>query len=330
MNMSSDVATLKERRIYVTGARGMVGTALTTQLAAGGYNNLLTPERSTVDLADMAATRDYFAEQRPEVVIHMAARVGGIYASSNYNAEFLYDNLMIGSNVIHAAHEHQVKKLIFIGSSCIYPRLAEQPMREEALLTGPLEPENEGYAIGKIVGVKMCESYHRQYGSNFYAVMPPNLYGPNDNFDLKTSHVIAALIRRFHEARLAGESEVRVWGTGRPRREFLFVEDLADGLIFCLENVEAGDVYRQGISQINLGYGRDVSIRELAEMIRQLTGFEGDIKFDPDRPDGMPQKLVDVSRLAAMGWTSRTSLEDGLRKTYEWFLGKDPATLRHK
>ncbi len=308
--------------IFVAGHRGMVGSAIVRRLLTHGCERILTRSRADLDLAGSAAVDRFFAAERPAQVYLAASRVGGIWANVTYPAEFIYQNLMIESNVIHAAHRYGVERLLFLGSSCIYPRLAEQPMREEALLTGTLEPTNEPYAIAKIAGIKLCESYNRQYGTDFRSVMPTNLYGAGDNFNLENSHVVPALIRKFHEAKEAGADAVEVWGTGKPRREFLHVDDMADACIHVMELDPA--TYRGAtqpmVSHINVGIGTDVSIRELAETIRQVTGFAGDIRFDASKPDGMPRKLLDVSRLASLGWTARISLDDGLARTYQWML----------
>jgi GDP-L-fucose synthase len=310
----------KDSRIYVAGSTGMVGSAVVRKLAETGYHNVLVSHSHDLDLTNRSAVDRFLAAERPDLVIDAAARVGGILDNSRYRAEFIYDNLMIEANLIDASYEHDVRKLLFLGSSCIYPRLAPQPMREEYLLTGPLETTNEPYAIAKIAGIKLCESYYRQYGCNFYSVMPTNLYGPNDNFDLESSHVIPALIRKFHDARVNGEHEVVVWGTGEPLREFLYVDDLATAVIFLMENADADDVYGKGISHINIGSGEELTIRHLAEMVRRVVGFEGDVLFDSEKPDGTPRKFLDSERLRSMGWRPMVSLEDGLRLTYDWFL----------
>ena len=312
--------SLKEKRIYIAGSSGMVGGAITRLLQSGGYANLVLRNSTELDLIEQSAVSCFFTEEKPEVVILAAAKVGGILANDRFRAEFLYNNLMIEANVIHSASEHHVEKLIFLGSSCIYPKLAPQPIKEEYLLSGQLEPTNEPYAIAKIAGIKLCENYFRQYGANFYSAMPTNLYGPHDNFDLATSHVIPALIRKFHEAKLANRDEVIVWGTGTPLREFLFVDDLAEAIVFLIENADAAAIYGQGISHVNIGCGTDIAIGDLAELIRQIVGFQGEIRFDAEKPDGTPRKLLDISRLSKMGWAPKISLDDGLRKTYDWFL----------
>jgi GDP-L-fucose synthase len=313
-----------DSKIFVAGSNGLVGSALVRRLRTGGYSNLLTLEIDELDLTDTLAVEAFFALKKPEYVILAAAKVGGIHANNTYPADFIYLNLAIQNNVIHQAYVHGVKRLLFLGSSCIYPQLAPQPMKEEHLLTGLLEPTNEPYAIAKIAGIKMCESYNRQYGTQFVAVMPTNLYGPEDNFHPENSHVMPALIRRFYEAKMAGTSEVVVWGSGTPMREFLFVDDMADGSVYVMELDEAR------LSEhllnypkpcfVNLGTGVDVTIRELAETIKEVVGFEGVLSFDPTKPDGTPRKLQDVSRMKALGWEAKVALRDGIEKTYQWFL----------
>jgi len=313
-----------DAKIFVAGSNGLVGSALVRRLKAGGFGNLLTPEIDELDLTSQAVVRDFFQQARPEYVILAAAKVGGIHANNTYPAEFIYLNLMIQNNVIHSAYEAGVKRLLFLGSSCIYPKLAPQPMREEHLLTGLLESTNEPYAIAKIAGIKMCESYNRQYGTQFVAVMPTNLYGIDDNFHPENSHVMPALIRRFHEAKLAGSDEVVVWGSGTPKREFLFVDDMADGCVFIL-NLDDAVLEEHLLSYpkpcfVNLGTGIDVTICELAETIREVVGYQGRIEFDPSKPDGTPRKLQDVSRMKALGWEANIMLRDGIKRTYAWFL----------
>jgi len=300
----------------------MVGSAICRRLEQAGAGVPITRTSAELDLTNQAAVDAFFAAERPEQVYLAAAKVGGIWANNTYPAEFIYQNLMIEANLIHAAYRHGVGRLLFLGSSCIYPRQAEQPMAEEALLTGVLEPTNEPYAIAKIAGIKLCESYNRQYGTDFRSVMPTNLYGPGDNFDLENSHVIPALLRKFHEAKAAGAPLVEVWGTGRPRREFLHVDDMADACVFVM-GLEA-DVYRAHtqpmLSHINVGVGEDVSIRELAETVGAVVGYRGEIRFDTSKPDGTPRKLLDVSRLSGLGWRARIGLADGLAQTYDWYL----------
>ena len=314
----------KNARIFVAGSNGLVGSALVRRLRAEGYNNLLTPEINQLDLTNQAAVADFFSHERPEYVILAAAKVGGIYANNAYPAEFIYLNLMIQNNVIHQAYKHGVKRLLFLGSSCIYPKQAPQPMKEEHLLTGLLEPTNEPYAIAKIAGIKMCEAYNRQYGTQFVAVMPTNLYGPGDNFHAENSHVLPALLRRFHEAKLAGAAEVVVWGTGQAMREFLYVDEMAAGSIFVMNLSD--EMLREHLLNypapcfLNLGTGIDVTIRELAETIQQVVGYSGRLVFDATRPDGTPRKLQDVSRMLALGWQARVSLREGVERTYQWFL----------
>jgi len=315
----------KPKRTYVAGHRGMVGSAICRALALCGVHDVITRTHAELDLTDQAAVRAFFVSERPEQVYLSAAKVGGILANNSFPAEFIHRNLMIEANVIHAAYEHSAERLLFLGSSCIYPRLAAQPMREDALLTGPLEPTNEPYAIAKISGIKLCESYNRQYGTDFRSVMPTNLYGTGDNFDLQASHVIPALIRKFHEAKISGTSEVDVWGTGSPRREFLHVDDMAEACVFVM-NLSAAAYRRHTqpmLSHINVGTGQDVTIRELAETVRVVTGFRGGIRFDTSKPDGAPRKLLDVSLLSAMGWNPRIRLREGLAQTYEWFRAQD-------
>ncbi|MEM9022295.1 MAG: GDP-L-fucose synthase [Bacteroidota bacterium] len=297
-------------RIYVAGHRGMVGSAIVRQLEATGRYTIVTRTSAELDLRDQAAVAAFFAEEKPNYVFLAAAKVGGIHANNVYRAEFLYDNLMIEANIIHQAHVHQVTKLLFLGSSCIYPKLATQPLVEDALLTGPLEPTNEPYAIAKIAGIKLCEAYRSQYGSNFISAMPTNLYGPNDNYHPENSHVLPALLRKFHEAREAGSSEVSIWGSGRPLREFLHVDDLAKACVFLMEQYNEAQF-------VNIGTGEDITIRDLAELIQRIVGFEGALVFDADRPDGTPRKLMDVSRIHALGWHHEIGLEAGIRQVYK-------------
>jgi len=311
-------------KLFVAGSRGLVGSALVRALKSRGHDNLLLPERAQLDLTSQAAVADFFTKERPEYVILAAAKVGGILANNSYPAEFIYDNLSIQNNVIHNAWRCGVKRLLFLGSSCIYPRLAPQPMKEEYLLTGLLEPTNEPYAIAKIAGIKMCEAYNRQYGTEFIAVMPTNLYGPGDNFHPENSHVLPALIRRFHEAKDAGAPEVVVWGSGTPRRELLYVDDMAAGSLHLLQMATA-DLKPELLNYpkpcfVNLGTGVDASIAEIARIVRDVTGFSGEIRFDTSKPDGTPRKLQDVSRMAALGWRATVSLPEGIEKTYRWFL----------
>ncbi|WP_386175820.1 GDP-L-fucose synthase family protein [Sulfitobacter sp. R86518] len=317
------------RKIYIAGHRGMVGGAILRQLQArqdaGEALELVTRTRAELDLTDQAAVRDFMRSEAPDVVILAAAKVGGIMANNSYPAEFIYKNLMIECNVIHQAFAAGVQQLLQLGSSCIYPRDAAQPMAEEALLTGPLEPTNEPYAIAKIAGIKLCESYNRQYGVDYRSVMPTNLYGPGDNFHPQNSHVLPALIRRFHGATRDGATEVVIWGSGKPMREFLHVDDMAEASLFVLDlprDVYAAQTHPMQ-SHINLGTGRDISIAALAQMVAEVTGFKGRLVFDTSKPDGTMRKLMDVSRLADMGWRARIDLKDGLRETYDWFLRQD-------
>ena len=319
----------RDRTIFVAGHRGMVGSAIVRRLRELGYARILTADRQALDLLDQAAVRAFFVKHRIDQVYLAAAKVGGIHANNTYPAEFIHENLLIQSNLIHAAHTSDVDRLLFLGSSCIYPKHAEQPMREDALLTGLLEPTNEPYAIAKIAGIKMCESYNRQYGRRYRSVMPTNLYGPNDNFHPQNAHVLPALMRRLHEARQEGRPSVTVWGTGRAMREFLHVDDMARASVFVMELDDA--VYaantRPDLSHINVGTGADCTIRELAEALARVIGYEGRLEFDATKPDGTPRKLMDVSRLRGMGWQPEIGLEQGLRQTYGWFL-ENHATLR--
>jgi GDP-L-fucose synthase len=305
---------LKGKPVFVAGHRGMVGSALLRRLAREGVE-LLTVGRSEVDLRDQAAVFGWFAARRPQVVFLAAAKVGGIVANDTLRAEFIYDNLIIATNVIHAAHVNGAEKLMFLGSSCIYPKLAAQPLREDSVLTGPLEPTNEPYAIAKIAGIKMVEAYRSQYGSDFINVMPTNLYGPGDNYHPEYSHVVAALIRRFHQAKLSGAPEVVVWGTGTPRREFLYVDDMADACVHLMKTYSHEAL-------VNIGTGEDITIAEFARVVAKTVGYSGAISFDPARPDGTPRKLLDVSRLAKLGWRATTSLEDGIRLAYRAYLSE--------
>ena len=303
----------KSEKIFVAGHRGLVGSALIRRFEAEGFGNLVKRDRSQLDLADEEAVRNFFAQEKPAVVVFAAAKVGGIKANSDFPVEFLLDNLRIQNNIIRAAHDSGVRKLLFLGSSCIYPKLAPQPIPESALLTGPLEPTNEAYAIAKIAGVRLCQAFSREYGANFISAMPTNLYGPNDNFDLQTSHVLAALLRKAYEAKKSGARELVVWGTGTPHREFLHVDDCASACLYLLEKYDSPEI-------INVGCGEDISIRELAELICDVVGFEGELSWDKTKPDGTPRKLLDVSKLRALGWTPTIPLRDGIARTYDWFL----------
>lgn len=306
----------KQARIYVAGHRGMVGSAITRKLRAEGYENILVRTSSELDLRNQALVADFFSSQKPDYVFLAAAKVGGIMANNIYRAEFLYDNLMIESNIIHSAYETGVKKLLFLGSSCIYPKLAPQPLKEEYLLSGFLEPTNEPYAIAKITGIKLCEAYRSQYGCNFISAMPTNLYGPNDNYDLQGSHVLPALIRKFHEAKSNNQPSVEVWGTGSPRREFLHADDLADACFHLMQHYSE-DMF------VNIGTGEDVTIRELAELVKETVGFEGELRWNTDKPDGTPRKLMDVSRLHGLGWKHTIELKQGIETTYQDFLANE-------
>lgn len=303
----------RNAKIYVAGHRGLVGSALVRCLERQGYTQIVTRTREALDLTDHAAVRRFFETERPEIVLDAAAKVGGIRANDTYPADFIRDNLLIQTHLIDCAYRSGAKKFVFLGSSCIYPKHAPQPLKEDYLLTGPLEPTNEWYAVAKIAGIKLCQAYRRQYGFDAIALMPTNLYGPGDNFSLENSHVLPALIRKFHDAKVARAKSVTVWGTGTPRREFLHVDDLADAAVFLMETYSDETI-------INIGVGEDLSIRELAEMIRKVVGFEGDLVFDPEKPDGTPRKLLDVSRLHALGWRERIPLRQGIEETYRWFL----------
>jgi GDP-L-fucose synthase len=302
----------QKSKIYVAGHRGLVGSAAVRSLQRQGFDNLVLRTHHELDLTEQLAVRKFFDATRPEAVIMAAARVGGIYANNSHPATFLRDNLLIQDNVIDAAHQSGVKKFVFLGSSCIYPKLAPQPIKEDYLLTGPLEPTNEWYAIAKIAGLKMCQAYRRQYGFNAISLMPTNLYGPGDNFDLQNSHVLPALIRKFHDARTRGDKSVEIWGSGTPRREFLHVDDLADAVVYLLQHYDAEPI-------VNIGWGEDVTIRELAEMVMSAIGYSGELTLDPSKPDGTPRKLLDVSRLHGLGWRPQIPLKKGIETTYAWF-----------
>ena len=303
----------KDAAVYVAGHRGMVGSAVVRRLQKEGYQHILTQTRAETDLLDRTAVRAFFEKHRPEIVVDAAAKVGGIVANNEKPVEFLAENVTIQNNIIQAAADFGVSKLLFLGSSCIYPKMAPQPITESSLLTGPLEPTNDAYALAKIAGIKLCQAYSKQYGKNFISGMPTNLYGPNDNFDLHTSHVLPALIRKVHEAKLRGDTQVPIWGTGSPRREFLHVDDLADACLFLLEKYDSPEI-------VNIGCGEDITIRELAETVCDVIGFQGELAFDTSKPDGTPRKLLDMSKMFDMGWRPRIALRDGIRGAYEFFL----------
>lgn len=309
---------LKDAKIFVAGHRGLVGSAIKRSLESRGYSNIITRTSKELDLCIQADVTEFFASEQPEYIFLAAAKVGGIHANNTYPAEFIYKNLIIEANVIHEAYLQGVKKLLFLGSSCIYPKMAPQPLKEEYLLTGPLEATNEAYAIAKIAGLKMCEFYNRQYGTDFISVMPTNLYGPNDNFDPETSHVLPALIRKFHEAKNSSAVEVEIWGSGTPKREFLHVDDMAEACVFLMEqhnHLETGIF-------VNIGSGKEITIAELAKMIKAITGFQGGLKFNREKPDGTPQKLLDISRMRNLGWEAKISLYEGICRTYDWYVEK--------
>ncbi|AKB76143.1 GDP-L-fucose synthetase [Methanosarcina lacustris Z-7289] len=306
----------KDSKIYLAGHRGLVGSALKRKLESKGYTNIIFRTHKELDLTNQQAVNEFFEQEKPEYVFLAAAKVGGILANSTYPAQFVYENLMIESNIIHSAYKCGVKKLLFLGSSCIYPQLAPQPLKEEYLLTGPLEETNEAYAIAKIAGIRLCKHYNQQYGTNFISVMPTNLYGPNDNFNLETSHVMPALIRKIHEAKANNEPEVVVWGTGKPFREFMHVDDMADACVYLMENYDFSEIGEF----VNIGVGEDITISVLVELIKDIVGFEGEIRYDTSKPDGTPRKLIDISRLNGLGWKTRISLKDGIRETYELYM----------
>lgn len=302
---------LKNSKIYVAGSNGMVGSAIVRSLKRNGFTSLIEKSSKELDLKDQKAVQQFFKDEQPEYVFLAAAKVGGIHANNQYPATFIYDNLMIQNNVIHAAYENQVKKLLFLGSSCIYPKMAPQPLKEEYLLTGALEPTNEAYAIAKIAGLKMCQFYKQQYGCNFISAMPTNLYGENDNFHLQNSHVLPALLRKFIEAKKNNQNEVGIWGSGAPMREFLYVDDLAEACLFLMENYNEKET-------VNIGTGEDITIKQLAETIQKIVGFEGNLVFDASKPDGTPRKLLDVSKINTLGWKHKINLEEGIQKTFNW------------
>jgi len=317
----------KTSKIYIAGHRGLVGSAIVKNLESKGYTNLVYRTHKELDLLSQKDVEKFFETEKPEYVILAAAKVGGIVANNTYRADFIYENLQIQNNVIHQSYVHKVEKLLFLGSTCIYPKNCPQPMKEDSLLTSELEYTNEPYAIAKIAGIKMCESYNLQYGTNFISVMPTNLYGPNDNFDLETSHVLPALLRKMHEAKLINTPEVEIWGSGKPRREFLYSEDMADACVFLLENRDAKDTYDENDKEIrnthiNIGTGVDISIKELALTIKKIVGYEGELYFNDTKPDGTMVKLTDPSKLHALGWKHRVELEEGIRTMYEWYLAQ--------
>ena len=309
----------KSDSIFIAGHNGMVGSAIKRNLSSRGFSNIIVASSSELDLVRQRLVERFFQVNRPDIVIDCAAKVGGIYANNTYRADFIYNNLQIQNNLIHASYEYKVKKLLFLGSSCIYPKFADQPIKEEYLLRSPLEHTNEPYSVAKIAGIKMCESYYKQHGCDFLSVMPCNQYGPNDNFELKNSHVLPALLRKFYEASEKRLGFVEVWGTGKARREFMHVDDLASACIFLLENVSAKDIYEKGISHLNVGSGEDISIRDLAHKLANIAGYNGDIRFDLNKPDGTLKKLMDISKLKKFGWKPQISLDDGLNMTYSWY-----------
>lgn len=312
-----------DSKIYVAGHQGLVGSSIMRRLRAEGYNNFVLRTHQEIDLEIQRDVEELFNSERPEYVFLAAARVGGIFANNTYPADFIYNNLIIQANVINAAYKFGVKKLLFLGSSCIYPKFAPQPMKEEHLLTGKLEPTNEPYAIAKIAGILMCQAYNRQYGTNFISVMPTNLYGPNDNFDLMDSHVLPALIRKFHDAKVEGKPYVEVWGTGNPRREFLYVDDLAEACLFLMDSYNESEI-------INIGMGEDISIKELAYIIKEVVGYGGEIRFDLNKPDGSPRKLLDIERISALEWRPKISLREGIEKTYKWYKSQVESRIVEK
>lgn len=316
------MSELSNKRIYLAGHKGMVGSAIFRELTSKGYKNIITKELTELDLRNQASVNKFFEVTKPEIVIIAAAKVGGILANNTYRAEFIYDNLMIEANLIHASYLNNAQKIVFLGSSCIYPKLAPQPLKEEYLLTDTLEFTNEPYAIAKIAGIKLCESYYRQYGCNYISAMPTNLYGPNDNFNLETSHVLPALIRKFHEAKVENKESVTLWGTGKPLREFMYVEDLANAIVFMMENINGKDLYDNGITHLNVGSGKDLGISDLAKLIAEVVEFKGIIEYDSSKPDGTPRKLMDVTRLNSLGWKYKTELKEGIIKTYNFFKEK--------
>ena len=314
--MNSGRAISQGARIYIAGHRGLVGSAIARTLVLQGFTNIVTATSKELDLRNQSAVATFFDEKKPEYVFLAAAHVGGILANSTYPADFIYDNLQIQTNVIHAAHAAQVKKLLFLGSVCIYPKFAAQPIKESYLLTGALETSNESYAIAKIAGIKLCQAFNNQYGTNFISVMPANLYGPGDNFDLETSHVMPALIRKFHEAKKEKKSSVVIWGTGEPRREFCHVDDVADACVFLMRHYESNEI-------INIGVGTDISIKDLGELVKQIVGYEGGVTFDTEKPDGTPRRLLDISKIVSLGWSAKVELANGIKGMYDWYLSTE-------
>lgn len=310
----------QKKKIYLAGHTGMVGSAILRKFELEGYTNILFKDISELNLIRQSDVESFFEKEKPEVVIIAAAKVGGILANNTYRAQFIYENLMIESNLIHASYQNNVEKLIFLGSSCIYPKMAPQPLKEEYLLSDYLEYTNEPYAVAKIAGIKLCENYYRQYNSNFFSIMPTNMYGFNDNFNLETSHVLPALIRKVHDAKISGSDSITIWGSGTPLREFLYVDDLADAILFLMEKIDAEDIYKEGISMLNIGYGEDISILDVTKLICDIIGFKGEIVHDTSKPDGTPRKLLDISRMKNLGWEKKTSLRNGIEKTYKWFI----------
>lgn len=306
----------KDSKIYVAGHRGLVGSAILRLLEQRGYDNVITRTRKQLDLTDQRAVEKFFQKEKPEYVFLAAAKVGGILANKTRKADFIYENLRIQNNIIHNAHKHKVKKLLFLGSSCIYPKMCPQPIKEEYLMTSPLEPTNDAYAVAKIAGIKMCQSYNQQYGTNFISVMPTNLYGPGDNFDPETSHVLPAMIRKFHEAKMRNKKQVTLWGTGKPRREFLHVDDLASACLFLMQKYNSSEI-------INIGTGKDITIKELAELIKNIVGFQGKINWDAKQPDGTPRKLLNISKIKKLGWRPTIFLKNGVANTYNYFIKND-------
>jgi GDP-L-fucose synthase len=310
-------------KIYIAGHTGMVGSAITAKLKKSGYHNFILKSHHELDLLNQRDVLNFFRTEKPDIVIIAAALVGGIQANNVFRGQFIYENLMIQSNIIHSAHLHNVQKLLFLGSACIYPKESIQPIKEEYLLTNYLEFTNEPYAIAKIAGIKMCENYFRQYGDNFISVMPNNLYGTNDNFDLKKSHVLPALMRKFHEGKIHNKNKVEIWGSGKPLREFLHVDDLADACVYLMKNLDAKNLYNDGITHINIGSGEEISIKDLANLIKEIIEYNGGVYFNSDYPDGTPRKLLDVTRLDKLGWKSKIKLEDGITSVYKWFIRND-------